>query len=154
MQTHKEELIDFSGEKVNPDGLVTLHLTLETQSWTQIVKVDFFVVDCPSAYNIILGRSTLNKISAVISPTCITMKFFIDNGGITTVKADQAAARQCYNASLEIQKYIKEGSRDSPRPPSSSKVMMVHVDARQREEKRPELGGKLEEVQIGKEHSQ
>ena len=82
------------------------------------------------------------------------MKFFTDNGEITTVKADQALARRCYNARLEIQKAKKEGSQDSPHPPSSLKVMMVDLDARQREGRRLELDGRLEEVQIEKEPSQ
>ena len=57
-----------------------------------MVKVDFLVVDCPSAYNVILGRPTLNKIGAIIFMARLTMKFFTDNGEITTVKVDQAAA--------------------------------------------------------------
>ena len=31
LQSHKEELISFSEEKVHPDGFVTLHLTLGTR---------------------------------------------------------------------------------------------------------------------------
>ena len=31
LQTHKEELVGFSGEKVHPKGFVTLHLTLGTR---------------------------------------------------------------------------------------------------------------------------
>ena len=67
LQMHKEELIIFSGEKVHPQGFVTLHLTLGSRPKTRTVKVNFLVVDCPSAYNVILGRPTLNKIKAVIS---------------------------------------------------------------------------------------
>ena len=74
------------------------------------------------------------------------MKFFTDNGEITAVKADQAAARWCYNASLEIQKVKKEGSQDSPCPSNSSKVMMVDLDVRQRESRKPEPDGKSDEV--------
>ena len=80
LQTYKEELIDFSKEKVYLDGYVTLHLTQGTRPKTQIVKVDFLVVDCSSAYNANLGRPTLNKIKAIISTTYLTMKFFTDNG--------------------------------------------------------------------------
>ena len=58
-----------------------------------MVKVDFLVVDCLSAYNVNLGRPALSKIGAIISMTCLTMKFFTGNGEIAIVKADQVAAR-------------------------------------------------------------
>ena len=90
---HKEELVGFSGEKVHPEGFVTLHLTLGTQPKTRTIKVDFLVVNYPSAYNVILGRPTLNKIGAVISMASLTMKFFTDNGEVASVKADQVAVR-------------------------------------------------------------
>lgn len=92
LQTYKEELIGFSGKKVHPDRYVTLHLTLGTRPQTWTVKVDFLVVDHPSAYNVILGRPTLNKIGAIISTTCLTMKFFTDNGEIAIMKVDQVVS--------------------------------------------------------------
>ena len=88
MQIYKEELIDLTREKVHKDRFITLHLTLETRPRTPIVKVDFLVVECPSAYNVIVGKSTLNKIGAIISTTCLIMKFFTNNGEIATMKAD------------------------------------------------------------------
>ena len=45
---------------------------------------------------------------------------------------DQAATCPCYNASLEIQKIKKEESGYSTQPLSSSKVIMVDLDTRQR----------------------
>ena len=96
LQTYKEELIRFFEEKVHLDGYVTLHLTLGTRPKTRIVKVNFLVVDCPLAYNVILRRPILNKIGAVISTTCLVMKFFTDQGKIATIKIDQAVAQWCY----------------------------------------------------------
>ena len=37
--------------------------------------VDFLVVDKPSAYNIILGRPTLNAVKAMVSTYHLAMKF-------------------------------------------------------------------------------
>ena len=102
----------------------------------------------------ILGRPTLNKIGAVISTTCLTMKFFTDKGEIIAVKADQVTARRCYNASLEIQRQQKEVSQGNVRPPNASKVMMVDLDTRKVEGGRLEPDGKLEKIQIGKESEQ
>ena len=90
LQSYKEELVEFSREKVYPDGFITLHVILGNRPKTRTIKVDFLVVNCPLAYNVILGRSTLNKIRAIVSTAYLTIKFFADDGEIATVKADQA----------------------------------------------------------------
>ena len=52
---------------------------------------------------------------------CLMMKFFVDNREITSVKANQAAAQRCYNASLEIRREGKEDAQDNAQPLNSSK---------------------------------
>ena len=102
LHTYKEELISFSKEKVYLERYITLQLNLGTRLKTRPIKIEFLVVDCPSTYNVILRRSTLNKIGAIISTTCLMMKFFTNKGEIAMIRADQAVARLCYNASMEI----------------------------------------------------
>ena len=97
LQSYKEELVGFSGQKVYSGGFITLHVTLGSRPKTWTIKVDFLVVNCPSAYNAILSRPTLNKIGAIVSTACLTMKFFTDDGDIATVRADQA---QLENAAM------------------------------------------------------
>ena len=82
------------------------------------------------------------------------MKFFTNSGEIAIVKANQVATQWCYSVSLEIQRQKKEGSHDNSRPPNSSEVMMVELDMRKVEERRPEPDEELEEVQIRKEPGQ
>ena len=146
LQTYKEELIGFSNEKVHLDGFVTLHLTLGTRT----IKVDFLVVNNPSAYNVILGRPILDKIKAILSIACLTMKFFMDEGEVANVKADQAADHKCYDASLVAIKKKKD-DKEEAQPLSSSKVMLVDLDARWREGRRLKSDEELEVVQIEKE---
>ena len=62
-------------------------------------QLDFLVVDCPSSYNVIIGRPTLNRWKAATSTYCLKMKFPIDNG-VGEVKGDQVLARECYQAIL------------------------------------------------------
>ena len=107
-------------------------VSLGSQPKTRTVKVDFLVVNCLSTYNVILGRPTLNKIRAIVSTTCLTMKFFVDDGEITTIRADQVAAQRCYNASLEVVK--KEPQAEISPPPSSSNVMLIDLDVRGQQE--------------------
>ena len=126
MQGYKEELVCFFGEKVYLDGFVTLHVTLGNRLKSRTIKVDFLVVDCPSAHNVILGIPTLNKIRAIISTACLTMKFFSDDGQIATIRANKAAAHRCYNASLEVVK--KKKTKVEDQLPSSLKVMRIDLD--------------------------
>lgn len=62
--------------------------------------IDFLVVDFPSAYNAILERPVLNQLRVVILTYHLLMHF-LTNKGVGEVKGDQAAARECYMASLK-----------------------------------------------------
>ena len=57
------------------------------------------MVDCPSSYNVIIGRPTLNRWKATTSTYCLKVKFLTDNG-VGKVKGDQILARECYQAVL------------------------------------------------------
>ena len=57
------------------------------------------MVDCPSSYNVIIGRPTLNRWKAATSINCLKVKFPIDNG-VGEVRGDQILARECYQAVL------------------------------------------------------
>ncbi|XP_058189301.1 uncharacterized protein LOC131306889 [Rhododendron vialii] len=68
-------LVGFTGTPVYPAGQIALPITMGGEG-SQITRIiDFIVVDCPSAYNAILGRATLNKIGAIISTYHLMIKF-------------------------------------------------------------------------------
>ena len=92
-------LVSFSGDKVYPRGIVTLTVTLRTYPVQLTCQLDFLVVDCPSSYNVIIGRPTLNKWKATTSTYCLKVKFSTDNG-VGEVKGNQVLARECYQAVL------------------------------------------------------
>ena len=60
-------LVSFNGDKIYPRGIVTLSIIAGTHLAQVTIQVDFLVVDCPSSYNVILGRPTLNRLKAVTS---------------------------------------------------------------------------------------
>uniref|UniRef100_A0A2N9I8K3 Uncharacterized protein n=1 Tax=Fagus sylvatica TaxID=28930 RepID=A0A2N9I8K3_FAGSY len=60
-------LVGFTGDKVKPLGVVSLIIEARTYPKQVRTSVEFLVVDCPSAYNVIIGRPTLNKLRAVTS---------------------------------------------------------------------------------------
>ena len=65
----------FSGEKVLPLGSIQLVLTLGDPPCQVTTAVNFLVVDAPSAYNILLGRPSLNAIKVIPSAYHMMIKF-------------------------------------------------------------------------------
>ena len=61
--------------------------------------MDFLVVDCPSSYNVIIGRPTLNRWKEATSTYCLKVKFLTKND-VGEVKGDKVLARECYPAVL------------------------------------------------------
>ncbi|KAL0416351.1 UNVERIFIED_CONTAM: hypothetical protein Slati_3467000 [Sesamum latifolium] len=60
-------LYGFAGEVVHPRGMISLPLTMGTGTTRKTCILKFLVVDVPFAYNVILGRHTLNTFQAMIS---------------------------------------------------------------------------------------
>ena len=73
-------LIGLSREKVLPLGSVQLVLTLGDPSCQATMTIKFLIVDAPSAYNMLLGRPSLNAIRAVPFAYHMVVKFPMDNG--------------------------------------------------------------------------
>jgi hypothetical protein len=92
-------LMRFMGDKVKPSGVVSLMIEASTYPKQVRASVEFLVVDCPSAYNVIIGRPTLNKLRAVTSTYHLLVRFPTEHN-IGELKGDQATARECYFASL------------------------------------------------------
>ncbi|KAK3009129.1 hypothetical protein RJ639_013704 [Escallonia herrerae] len=91
-------LYGFSNHPVVCEGIIALPVTVGAPLNQAKLMLDFVVVRVPSAYNAILGQTTLNQLRAVVSTYHMKMKFPTENG-VGEVKGDQAVARQCYMAS-------------------------------------------------------
>jgi hypothetical protein len=68
-------LVGFTREKVQPIGVVTLLVTAGISPRQATVMTNFLIVDRPSAYNVIIGRPTLNKLKAITSTHHLKTKF-------------------------------------------------------------------------------
>ena len=99
LRPFESPLISFSGDRVYPKGIVTLTITVGTHPRQLTRQLDFLVVDCPSSYNVIIGRPTLKKWKAATSTYCMKVKFLTDNG-VGKVKRDQSLTSECYQAIL------------------------------------------------------
>ena len=89
-------LVGFSGEVKQTLGEVLLPVYAE--GINQATK--FLVVDCPSSYNVILGRPWIHDMGVVPSTLHQLVKFPTP-WGIKTIKGDQENSRSCYQTTLK-----------------------------------------------------
>jgi hypothetical protein len=95
----RHSLVGFLGEQVLPLESIELPVMAGTYPKQKTIMVKFLIVDRSSAYNAILGRTTLNDLKAVTSTPHLSMKFPTE-GGVSTEKGNQRMAWECYNMSL------------------------------------------------------
>ncbi|XP_020419522.1 uncharacterized protein LOC109949179 [Prunus persica] len=93
-------LLSFSGDLVQPVGSVKLLITFGTAPRKTAVYDQFLIVDCPTAYNVIVGRTALTKVKAHLSPHMLLMKFPTPNG-TGAVRGNQLSAQTCYATALK-----------------------------------------------------
>ncbi|KAL0303220.1 UNVERIFIED_CONTAM: hypothetical protein Sradi_6190100 [Sesamum radiatum] len=97
--------------------MISLPLTLGARA-RRTCMLKFLVVDVPSAYNVILGRPTLNAFQAIISKYHMKIKFPTP-GCVGEVQGDPLQSRKCYIQAVD--KGQKRTSDDAPKGAPSSK---------------------------------
>ncbi|CAL2257309.1 unnamed protein product [Prunus armeniaca] len=94
-------LLSFSGDLVQPVGSVSLPIAFGVAPRKTMTYDQFLIVDCPTAYNVIIGQTTLTRVKAHLSPHMLLMKFPTCNG-TGAVRGDQLSARTCYATALKL----------------------------------------------------
>uniref|UniRef100_A0A803NK71 Uncharacterized protein n=1 Tax=Cannabis sativa TaxID=3483 RepID=A0A803NK71_CANSA len=93
------QLTGFNETTLVPMEKVRLLITLCLNTPKSTFKYcTFVVVDCPIAYNAILGRLALVDFRAIPAIRHLCLKFPTQEVGVGTVRGNQGEARQCYNA--------------------------------------------------------
>jgi hypothetical protein len=93
-------LVGFVGEQVQPVGSIELPETAGDYPVTKTIIVEFLLIDRPSAYNAILGRTSLNDLKEITSTSHLKIKFLTERG-VGEVRGEQGVARQCYNITMK-----------------------------------------------------
>ncbi|XP_072065754.1 uncharacterized protein [Arachis hypogaea] len=112
LRAYPDTLYGLGDTPIKPLGFIPLHTTFEKGAKSKTlsddyVSIDFIVVDVGSAYNALIGRTTLNRLRAVVSTPPLLHE--ISNvRGITTIRGDQKLAKKCYNESLNLREKGKE----------------------------------------------
>jgi len=85
MIPYREQIIRFSGERVDTKGYIDLQTMFGRGSVTKTIKIRYLVVDACTSYNALLGRSSLNNLGVIMSTLHLAMKFPTERGDITTI---------------------------------------------------------------------
>ncbi|XP_057760872.1 uncharacterized protein LOC130981289 [Arachis stenosperma] len=134
LRTHQHSVVSLSDKFIKPDGIVSLPISIGGGRERRSIMVEFTVLRDSTAYNLILGRKTINELRAEICTKLLVMKFVSDNGSVGSIRGDLETTIACDNASLSLRKKSKEASR----------VFLADLDTRVDDKPRPELEGDLE----------
>ncbi|CAL2232154.1 unnamed protein product [Prunus armeniaca] len=93
-------LLSLSGDLVQPVGSVSLPIAFGVAHRKTMIYDKFLIIYCPTAYNVIVGRTALTGIKAHKSPHMLLMKFPTCNG-TGGIRGDQLSAQTCYATALK-----------------------------------------------------
>ena len=96
LMTYSSPLVSFDSKMVVPKG----QIRLPVQADTDVVEVDFIVVDAFSPYTAILGRPWLHSLGAISSTLHQKVKY-PSGGQVLEIVGSQAMARQCLIAAIQ-----------------------------------------------------
>ena len=94
-------LYGFTEKEVEVHGYIELSTTFTDNLSSRTTKIRYLVIDATSAYNILLGRPSLNRLKAVPSTRHMKVKFPSLEGAVITIESDQEKAKRCYENSLK-----------------------------------------------------
>ena len=95
LMPYNSPIVSFEGKIIIPKGQVRLPV----QAGSEIVEVDFIVVDAYSPYTAIVARPWLHTLGAVSSTLHQKIKY-PSGGKIEEILGDQTMARQCMIAAI------------------------------------------------------
>ena len=108
--TYDSPLAGFDGKLVAPKG----QIRLPVQAGSEVVEVDFIVVDAYSPYTAIVARPWLHTLGAVSSTLHQKVKY-LSRDRVEELVGNQAMARQCLMSTIlhqlaaESSAIVKEG---------------------------------------------
>ena len=98
-----EDLMPYSSPLVSFEGKIIIskgQVKLPVQTGSEVVEVDFIVVDAYSPYTVIVAKPWLHTLGAISSTLHQKVKYPSD-GQIKEILGDQVIARQCMVAAIQ-----------------------------------------------------
>ena len=96
LTTYSSPLVCFEGKLVVLRG----QIRLPVQAGTDVIEVDFIVVDAFSSYTAIIGKPWLYSLGAVSSTLHQKVKYH-SGGQVLEIVGSQSMARQCLIAAIQ-----------------------------------------------------
>ena len=96
LTTYSSPLVSFESKMVVPRG----QIRLPVQTGSDVVEVDFIVVDAFSPYTAIIGRPWLHSLGTVSSTLHQRVKY-TSGGQVLEIVGSQSMARQCLVAATQ-----------------------------------------------------
>ena len=96
LRSYSSPLVSFEGKMVVPKG----QIRLPVQIGTDVVEVDFIVVEAFSPYTAIMGRPWLHSLGAVSSTLHQKVKY-PSRGQVLEIVGSQSMDRQCLIAVIQ-----------------------------------------------------
>ena len=96
LMTYSSHLVSFEGKMVVPKG----QISLPVQTGSDVVEVDFIVVDAFFPYTAIMGRPWLHSLG-VVSSTLHQKVKYPSRGQVLEIVGSQSMARQCLIAAIQ-----------------------------------------------------
>ena len=93
---YSSPLVSFEGKIIIPNG----QIRLPVQTGSEVVEVDFIVVDAYSLYIAIVARPWLYTLG-VVSSTLYQKVKYLSEGQIKEILGDQSMARQCLVVAIQ-----------------------------------------------------
>ena len=105
LTTYDSPLVSFDGKVVIPRGQIRLPM----QAGSEVVEVDFIVVDAYSPYTVIVARPWLHALGAVSSTLHLKVKYPSEDQ-IEKFVGSQSMARQCLVAAIMHQPAVESST--------------------------------------------
>ncbi|KAM1638610.1 hypothetical protein COP1_008595 [Malus domestica] len=83
-------LISFSGDIMQPLGSIYLPFTIGTGPYIATITINFLVVNCPTTYNVIFGRTGINDLKAMQQHLPVPKETFSIHDQVIKTSPDEA----------------------------------------------------------------
>ena len=101
-------MVSYKRKTVTPKGQIRLPI----QTGSEVVEVNFIVVDAYSPYTAIVARPWIHALEAVSSTLHQKVKY-PSRGQVEEIRGDQAMARQCMVAAILHRSYAESSAPES-----------------------------------------
>jgi len=116
-------LVGFSGESSWPLGEVSMEVMMGEYPFHRIEVVDFTIVRAPSAYNVLLGRPSMQKFGAIPS-TIHGMVKFPTPAGIATIRSRMTWPKECKKVESALTEKSQPTKQESASDGPEQKVII------------------------------